>query len=54
MELSFKEESIPCLLSAGGDIQDLEQVQEVKLPDSMPDIGRVVGCWGQLLIRGKE
>lgn len=54
MELTFKEESIPCLLSAGGDIQDLEQVQEVKLPDSMPDIGRVLGCWGQLMIRGKE
>ena len=54
MELTFKEESIPCLLSTGGDIQDLEAVQEVKLPESMPDIGSVLGCWGQMLIRGKE
>lgn len=54
MELTFKEESIPCLLSTGGDIQDLEAVQEVKLPESMPDIGSILGCWGQMLIRGKE
>ena len=27
---------------------------ELKLPDSMPDIGRVIAAWGQPVIRGKE
>lgn len=31
-----------------------EQTQEVRLPDNMPDVGRVLGAWGQVLLRGKE
>ena len=31
-----------------------EQTLEVRLPESMPDIGRVLGAWGQPLIRSKE
>ena len=31
-----------------------EQTQEVKLSDGSPDIGRVLGVWGQVLLRGKE
>lgn len=35
-------------------VQTQEQTQEVRLPDTYPDIGKVLDCWGQVLIRGKE
>ena len=31
-----------------------EETQELKLPESMPDIGRVIAAWGQPVMRGKE
>lgn len=31
-----------------------EETQELKLPESMPDLGRVICAWGQPVIRGKE
>ena len=31
-----------------------EETQEYKLPESMPDIGRVISAWGQVVLRGKE
>ena len=31
-----------------------EQTLEVRLPDGMPDIGRVLGAWGQVIVRSKE
>ena len=34
--------------------QTQEQTQELKLPDGYPDIGSVIGCWGQAVLRGKE
>lgn len=35
-------------------VENKEQTQEVRLSDGMPDIGHVLSCWGQVLIRGKE
>ena len=32
----------------------LEESQEFRLPESMPDIGRVIAAWGQAVLRGKE
>ena len=54
MELTFNKTVCPCLQKAVSQIQTQEQTQEVRLPDSMPDIGRVLGSWGQVLIRSKE
>lgn len=54
MELQFNKTVVPCMRSATREIQNQEQTQEVRLSDGMPDIGRVLGCWGQLLVRGKE
>lgn len=54
MEIQFRQEGCPYLRRAVCQYQTQEQTQEVRLPDSMPDIGRVLGCWGQILIRGKE
>ena len=31
-----------------------EETQEVRLPESMPDIGRVIAAWGQPVLRGKQ
>lgn len=54
MELTFSKTACPCLRKAVSQVQTQEQTQEVRLPDSMPDIGRVLGSWGQVLIRSKE
>lgn len=31
-----------------------EETQELKLPDSMPDVGRIISSWGQVILRGKD
>lgn len=31
-----------------------EETQEMKIPDSMPDVGRVISSWGQVILRGKD
>ena len=54
MELTFNKTACPCLRKAVRQIQTQEQTQEVRLPESMPDIGKVLGSWGQVLIRSKE
>ena len=33
---------------------DREESQELRLPESMPDVGRVIAAWGQAVLRGKE
>lgn len=54
MEVKFDKSSVSCLSAAVREIQNSEQTQELKLPDGMPDIGRVLGAWGQVILRGKE
>lgn len=36
------------------EVQDMEQTQELRISDGMPDIGRVLASWGQALLRGKQ
>lgn len=54
MELNFEKTNISCLDTAVREIQNSEQTQEIKLPDGMPDIGRILAAWGQGILRGKE
>ena len=54
MELQFKKTTAPCLRMIAGGIQTREETQEIRLPDDMPDIGRVICCWGQVYVRSKE
>lgn len=54
MELQFKKSVCSCLDTAVREVQNLEQTQELKLPDSMPDIGRILSAWGQVILRSKE
>ena len=54
MELQFQNNGLGCLREVAWEIKNEEQTQEVKLPETMPDIGKVLGAWGQVLLRGKE
>ena len=54
MELQFKEQHCTCLQPAVREVQNLEQTQELKLTDGMPDIGRILNAWGQTVLRSKE
>ena len=54
MELQFNKTVCPCLQKVISKPQTQEMTQELRLPDTMPDIGRILGCWGQILVRGKE
>jgi hypothetical protein len=45
---------IPYLLPVVQRVQNLEETQELRINDGMPDIGCVLGAWGQVLLRGKE
>lgn len=54
MELKFETRSCRCLRGVDREVRNLEQTQELRLPDGMPDIGRVLAAWGQVLLRSKE
>ena len=54
MELQFAKTPLSCLRRDVREVQDQEQTQEVRLPEGMPDIGRVLGAWGQCVLRGKQ
>ena len=54
MQMQFHKKPLQCLRRIKGEVQTQEQTQELRLPDELPDIGSILGSWGQLLIRGKE
>lgn len=54
MELQFDKSEYSCLQKILGQVQQQEETQEIRISDGMPDIGSVLGAWGQPLIRGKE
>ena len=54
MELQFEKNTADFLRQIKGESMSQEQTQEVKLTEGMPDVGRVLGAWGQVLVRGKE
>lgn len=54
MEMTFEKREVPCLFGAVQEVQNSEQTQELRLPDGMPEIGKVLCAWGQVILRGKE
>lgn len=54
MQLQFQKKEISCLRQLGDQMLHQEQTVEVRLDDTMPQIGRVLGAWGQVMLRGKE
>jgi len=54
VELKFPKTELECLDRVLWNVKNEEQTQEVKLTDAMPDVGKVLGAWGQTMIRSKE
>lgn len=54
MQLQFNKSSIRCLATALQQVKNTEVNQELRIPDGMPDIGRVLTTWGQPIIRSKQ
>lgn len=54
MEFQFQNKTFHCMKTVVSESQNQEMTQELKLGDSMPDIGRIIGAWGQIILRGKE
>lgn len=54
MEVKFMKKPLKCMRPFFSQIHTQEQTQEIRLPDAYPDIGKILGCWGQVLMRGKE
>ena len=54
MELQFQSDTCRCLRTVTWEVRDAELTQEVRLSDGMPDIGRVLASWGQVILRSKE
>lgn len=54
MEMQFQDTPLYYLRSLTCQHKSLEQTQEVRISDGMPDIGSVLGAWGQVLLRSKQ
>lgn len=54
MELEFERQGIAFLKPLVQEVQTQEQTQELRLSDGMPDLGRTLGTWGQVILRSKE
>lgn len=54
LQLQFEKKAISYLKTLKREPQTQEQTQELRISDGMPDIGTVVGAWGQVILRSKE
>ena len=54
LEIRFREDTVSCLEPVLYQDREHEVTQELRLPDSMPDAGRVICGWAQPVIRSKE
>lgn len=54
MELQFNKTAVRALGTAAQEVKNAELTQEVRLSDGMPDIGRMLATWGQVILRSKE
>ena len=54
MELQFEKQELSYLHQALRTVKDQELTQEIRLGESMPDVGRVLAGWGQPVLRSKE
>ena len=54
MELQFEKRELGCLTQVLRAVKDQELTQEVRLTEDLPDVGRVIAGWGQVILRSKE
>ena len=52
--MQFETKQVPCLQPLKQQMQSAEETAEIRLPDGMPEIGTVLGAWGQAIVRSKE
>ena len=54
MEMEFKTKEFPYWRPVLRQMQAQEQTQEIRLTEDLPDVGRILGIWGQVIHRAKE
>ena len=54
MELPFEKKVCRYYRQKRYELVNVEQTQELKLPEAMPDVERIVAVWGQVILRGKD
>ena len=54
MQLQFAKKTFRFLDIPVQEVKNTEVTQEIRLPDGMPDVGRVLTSWGQILLRNKQ
>ena len=54
MELQFQKQEGSCLRPIIRETKQTELTQELRLSDGMPDGGRILGAWGQPVVRSKQ
>lgn len=54
MQLQFEKREVSSLGQALRAVKDQELTQEIRLTEDLPDVGRVLAGWGQVILRGKE
>ncbi|MBR5126228.1 MAG: DUF3794 domain-containing protein [Oscillospiraceae bacterium] len=54
MEVSFKRSTLSFVAPVLSQVQNMEQSQDLRIPDGMPEAGRVLCCWGQCVLRTKQ
>ena len=51
MELAFEKNAVDHLQKLVCQVVSQEETAETVVPDSLPDVGRIVGCWGVPVVR---
>ena len=54
MQVQFPVKSVKSLRCILSQVQTTEETQQLRIPEPMADVGRIIGCWGQVLLRSKE
>ncbi len=52
--MQFETKQVSCLQMLKRQLQSAEETAEIRLADGMPEIGTVLGAWGQMILRSKE
>ena len=54
MQLEFQKQPLRYLAAGFREVKNTEVTQEIRLSEGMPDIGRVLATWGQVILRSKQ
>lgn len=54
MQMQFHKNPLSCLQQIKDQVLTQEQTLELRLEEDKPDVGSILGSWGQVLVRGKQ